>query len=33
VRDLWAHKKVSLRDGRYTATVPSHGAVLLRVER
>ena len=33
VRDLWAHKKVSLRDGRYTATVPSHGAVLLRVGR
>jgi alpha-galactosidase len=33
VRDLWAHKTVTVRDGRYTATVPSHGAVLLRVGR
>jgi alpha-galactosidase len=33
VRDLWTHKNVSVRNGRYTATVPSHGTVLLRVGR
>ena len=33
VRDLWSHKSVSVRNGRYTTTVPSHGAVLLRVGR
>jgi alpha-galactosidase len=33
VRDLWTHKNVQARNGRYTAMVPSHGAVLLRVGR
>jgi alpha-galactosidase len=33
VRDLWAHQNVAVRNGRYTTTVPSHGAVLLRVAR
>jgi alpha-galactosidase len=33
VRDLWAHRNVAVRGGRYTATVPSHGTVLLRVGR
>jgi alpha-galactosidase len=32
-RDLWNHKDLSLADGTYTATVPAHGVVLLRVER
>jgi len=31
VRDLWAHKDVTFTDGAYTATVPSHGVLLLRV--
>jgi len=30
-RDLWAHKDVQFADGAYTATVPSHGVLLLRV--
>jgi alpha-galactosidase len=33
VRDLWTHKNVSVRGGKYTATVPSHGSLLLRVGR
>jgi alpha-galactosidase len=33
VRDLWTHQNVAARNGRYTAMVPSHGAVLLRVGR
>jgi alpha-galactosidase len=33
VRDLWAHRKVRVRDNRYTATIPSHGVVMLRVGR
>jgi len=31
-RDLWAHKDVKFTDGVYTASVPSHGVLLLRVE-
>jgi alpha-galactosidase len=33
VRDLWTHRNVSVRNGRYTTMVPSHGAVLLRIAR
>lgn len=31
VRDLWMHKEVQAGSGHYTATVPKHGVVLLRV--
>jgi alpha-galactosidase len=31
VRDLWAHRDVGTARGRYTATVPGHGIVMLRV--
>jgi alpha-galactosidase len=31
VRDLWEHKDLGVVDSRYTATVPSHGVVMLRV--
>ncbi len=30
-RDLWAHASVSFHDGAYTAKVPSHGVIMLRV--
>ncbi len=30
-RDLWAHKNVALNNGAYSATVPSHGVLLLRM--
>jgi alpha-galactosidase len=30
-RNLWTHKDVSLSGGSYTATVPRHGVVLLRL--
>jgi alpha-galactosidase len=30
-RDLWAHTDVKFKDGAYSATVPSHGVLLLRV--
>jgi alpha-galactosidase len=30
-RDLWAHKNVSFRDGKYSALVATHGVLLLRV--
>jgi len=30
-RDLWAHQDVKFAAGAYTATVPSHGTLLLRV--
>jgi alpha-galactosidase len=33
VRDLWAHREVDVESGRYRATVPSHGVVMLRVGR
>jgi alpha-galactosidase len=29
--DLWAHQDVQFKDGAYTATVPSHGTLMLRV--
>ncbi|MEJ2678492.1 MAG: glycoside hydrolase family 27 protein [Gemmatimonadota bacterium] len=31
VRDLWAHKDLGRFSGRYAATVPAHGAAMLRV--
>jgi alpha-galactosidase len=31
VRDLWAHKDVDIKGDRYSAEVPSHGVVMLRV--
>jgi alpha-galactosidase len=30
-RDLWKHQNVTFNNGSYTATVPSHGVLLLRV--
>jgi len=30
-RDLWAHASVKFRDGAYTAKIPSHGVLMLRV--
>jgi alpha-galactosidase len=30
-RDLWAHTDVKFADGVYSATVPSHGVLMLRV--
>ena len=30
LRDLWAHQPVSFTNGTYTATIPSHGTLLLR---
>jgi alpha-galactosidase len=32
VRDLWAHRDVRSVSGSYTATVPKHGAVMLKVK-
>jgi len=31
VRDLWAHRDVGRMRGRYTATVPGHAAVMVRI--
>jgi alpha-galactosidase len=31
VRDLWRHQDLGSFDGKYTASVPSHGTVLLKV--
>jgi alpha-galactosidase len=31
VRDLWAHHDGGRMRGRYTATVPGHGAVMVRI--
>src|SRR5437773_2035736 len=31
VRDLWAHADLGSFTGRYSATVPAHGVVMLRV--
>jgi len=31
VRDLWAHSDLGMKDSMYTATVPSHGVVMLKV--
>ena len=33
VRDLWRHRDVGAFDNGYTATVPRHGAVFLKVGR
>ncbi len=30
-RDLWAHRDVAFHDGVYSASVPSHGVLMLRV--
>jgi len=30
-RDLWAHKDVKFKDGAYSAEIPSHGTLMLRV--
>jgi hypothetical protein len=30
-RDLWKHQDVQFTDGKYTAEVPSHGVLMLRV--
>ena len=30
-RDLWAHTSVAFHDGAYTAKIPSHGVLMLRV--
>ncbi len=32
-RDLWSHKDIGTLQGSYTATVPSHGVVMLRLSR
>jgi alpha-galactosidase len=31
VRDLWAHKSLGRKVGSFSATVPSHGVVMVRV--
>jgi alpha-galactosidase len=31
VRDLWTHKDLGSFDGQYTARLPAHGAVLLKI--
>jgi alpha-galactosidase len=31
VRDLWAHRDLGRFTGRYAATVPSHGVVMVRI--
>jgi len=30
-RDLWAHKDVKFANGEYSASVPPHGVLMLRV--
>ena len=30
-RDLWAHKDVKFANGEYSASVPGHGVLLLKV--
>ena len=32
VRDLWAHKELGEKTGSFSAAVPSHGVVMVRVE-
>ena len=32
VRDLWAHKDLGEKSGSFSASVPSHGVVMLRIE-
>jgi hypothetical protein len=31
VRDLWAHKDLGMAENEFTAQVPRHGAVMIRV--
>ncbi len=31
VRDLWRQKDLGQADGKFTATVPSHGVVMLKI--
>jgi alpha-galactosidase len=31
IRDLWAHKSLGRKAGSFSATVPSHGVVMVRV--
>jgi alpha-galactosidase len=33
VRDLWQQKDVGVADGVFTASVPRHGAVLVKIGR
>jgi alpha-galactosidase len=33
LRDLWAEKDVTTKDGVYTVLIPAHGAVMLKVDR
>jgi alpha-galactosidase len=33
LRDLWLHKDVGVAEGSYTATVPKHGVMLLKVSK
>ena len=30
-RDMWAHKDVKFTDGAYSATIPSHGVLMLKI--
>ena len=30
-RDLWAHKDVKFKDGKYSAKLPAHGVLMLKV--
>jgi alpha-galactosidase len=32
IRDLWTHKDLKPAAGRYSATVPGHGVVMLKVQ-
>jgi alpha-galactosidase len=32
-RDLWSHQRVTIANGVFTATVPAHGVVMLRLDR
>jgi alpha-galactosidase len=32
VRDLWAHKNVTLKEGVFTQTIPKHGSVMLKTQ-
>jgi hypothetical protein len=31
-RNLWLHKAVSFDNGSYSATIPQHGVLLLRID-
>jgi hypothetical protein len=33
VRDLWKHEAIATTGDSYTASVPAHGVVLLRVSK